>query len=216
MFLPRIGPVILQRAFYDQHEVFRRLHVRKDRRLDDARMAPRSTDRRRGYCIQCYCLTVRMWCILQRIGVTLIGCAGFLLLASSTITCGACCIRHLRGHRLVSHRKHGPRSAGVRRLLVDQFPAAGELLAYNPKSVIDWHLGAGALVLIIGVQPLASLLTKALARSAARGDAADQYHNHEGSSASVVVCSRQRCPVTMRWLRRVSAETYHSGLVHRQ
>ena len=30
VFLPRIGPVILQRAFYDQHEVFRRLHVRKD------------------------------------------------------------------------------------------------------------------------------------------------------------------------------------------
>lgn len=28
VFLPRIGPVILQRAFYDQHDVFRRLHAR--------------------------------------------------------------------------------------------------------------------------------------------------------------------------------------------
>jgi type IV secretion system protein VirD4 len=28
VFLPRIGPVILQRAFYDQHEVFRRLHAK--------------------------------------------------------------------------------------------------------------------------------------------------------------------------------------------
>lgn len=28
VFLPGIGPVILQRAFYDQHEVFRRLHAR--------------------------------------------------------------------------------------------------------------------------------------------------------------------------------------------
>jgi type IV secretion system protein VirD4 len=28
VFLPRIGPVILQRAFYDQHETFRRLHAK--------------------------------------------------------------------------------------------------------------------------------------------------------------------------------------------
>ena len=118
-----------------------------------------------GYYIQCYCLTVRMWGILQRIGVALIGFAGCALLAASTISLwGAVVFDAAEG--TVWYRIANMILAirwRMKALLVDQFPAAGEFLSYDPKSIVDWHLGAVALVLIVGVHPLASVLTKALA-----------------------------------------------------
>lgn len=115
-----------------------------------------------GYRIECRCLTVGTWAVLQRVSASLIVAGGCLLLAAAmSAWWGPRVFDAVEGTKWYDLAKV-PVSIrfGFRDLLVEDFPNVGEFLRYRSRALIDWHLGGISILMLAAVHPLAGMLTK--------------------------------------------------------